>query len=188
MNDQIQKARRQEVLWLNVYLFLFVLLFVSHVQGLVTIVTLVRVTIVIQLVLAVWKMVAVQKSLLPLRWQQLLVEHEIEQYGTDEWLRKQRVDGVFYMISAICILYLTNLQSLRLDEASAVVVFFIFICIIVPIINISKILKGRAIDSWHVEKEKGFGVKGKFFVLIVGIVCAWSLVAVVGWMLWSYRL
>ncbi|WDF02575.1 hypothetical protein [Shouchella hunanensis] len=188
MNEQIQKARRQEVLWLNVSLLLFVILFVVHVQGHISFATLVGVTIIIQLVLATWNMIAVQKSLLPLRWQQLLVEHEIQQYGADEWIRKQRVDGVFYLLSAICLFFLTNSQPMRLDEASAVAVFFIFICIFVPIVNISKILKGRAVDSWQVEKEKDFVIKGKSFALILGIVCAWVLVAAIGWMWLSNRL
>ncbi len=77
---------------------------------------------------------------------------------------------------------------MRLDEASAVAVFFIFICIFVPIVNISKILKGRAVDSWQVEKEKDFVIKGKSFALILGIVCAWVLVAAIGWMWLSNRL
>jgi len=183
LTEEIRKARQQEVIWNNVYVAILVVLLMLMSLINLPLSWLLWLGLVMNTVTGLWKVFAVKKPLLPVQWQQTLMNHERKQYGDAAWGSKQRTDGVFLLIGAAALLFLVTTTPLVASETIIYGAFILSIVVLVPLINFSVISKGRTIDTWNFETERGFEFKGHSLKIFIAILCAWIVIFAVGYAL-----
>ncbi|WP_054705183.1 hypothetical protein [Bacillus sp. JCM 19041] len=176
MDRELRNARVRELLAMNGYLFLLLLLSFVFVYGQVDMEAVLFIVALLIIVYNGVRLATINKPMSVFKWKRFLITHEQVMFGPDEWKRRRKFDVIVQLAMAFLLAFLSRPpfagRAWTFDE-STVIFLLGMTAVLALLINYSTISKGRTIDTWTGGEQRGIEFHGRTLQLLIGIGVAW---------------